>query len=234
MSSTYHAHSVNKRVRLLVLAATACLVVCWTDQLSLASAFGFDDGTVQGWTLKGAYDPAGYGIALPSNFTNGWSDFNDSSNPPGSDPTGDNRGAMQLYTPGGHGIDNPAGFWWIMEFHSPDLSADIQWQNAAGYSVRIAESMGTGAATLYANLYVKVYDLDLARDRYFFNGTAVPLTHNQWSYHQHNWSSVAGFPTNYIIREIYISIWGLMADGGLLDGGVYLDTVELITVEGAI
>ena len=125
-------------------------------QAALANGFRFNDGTVQGWTLQGAFDPAIENVTFPSNFSNGWSDFYNYPQTPGSDPGGDNFGSIQLYTPGNHGIDNPGGEWWIMQFHSPDLSTSDTWQRAQGYSIRIADCMGGGYAYLFANLFVKV------------------------------------------------------------------------------
>ena len=207
---------------ILVLA-----VLFWggPGQPALAGSFDFDDGTVQGWTLQGAFDPEINNITFPCNFTNGWNDYFNYPEAPGSDPAGNMRGSLQMYTPGGHGIDNPDGEWWLMQFYSPDLSTSESWQRAFGYSVRIAESMGGGLITLYANLFVKVYDLDLDRERFFANGVAAPLAYNTWSYQSQNWWDLPNFPTNYVIREVFVNIWGLMADGSHLNGGVYLDEV---------
>ena len=49
------------------------------------------------------------------------------------------------------------------------------WQAATGYSVRIADHM-SNTSPLSANLFVRVYDEDLAQDRYFFNNVAEELT----------------------------------------------------------
>jgi len=110
-------------------------------------------------------------------------------------------------------------------FHSGDLSTSESWHKASGYSVRIAECMGGGLTTPYTNLFVKAYDLDLDRDRFFTNGVAVPLAYHKWSYHSHDWWGSTNFPTNHVIREVHVDLWGLMADGSYLNGGVYLDDV---------
>ncbi len=63
------------------------------------SAFGkfdFNDGTVQGWTLDGAFDETG--TAYPSSFFDGWQDAVNYPGPPGLDPMGDQRGTLRLAT----------------------------------------------------------------------------------------------------------------------------------------
>jgi parallel beta-helix repeat protein/predicted outer membrane repeat protein len=208
-----------------VILVLVVLLWCRTAQAVPAGVFDFNDGTVQGWTLQGAFDPEIYNVTFPCNFINGWNDYFNYPEVPGLDPVGNMRGSLQMYTQGGHGIDNPGGEWWLMQFHSPDLSTSESWQRASGYSVRIAECMGGGLTTLNANLFVKVHDLDLDRDRFFANGVAVPLAHNSWSYHSHNWWGSTNFPTNYVVSEVFVDIWGLMAYGSYLSGGVYLDEV---------
>lgn len=187
--------------------------------------FDFNDGTAQGWWLDGAYDENGNG-PFSSNFSFSWWDMVNYPNVPFSDPNGDGNGSAMLFTPSGHGINNPAGTWWIMQFHSPDLSGSSTWQTATGYSVEIADAMSVGW-TLYCNLYVKVYDFDQGNDRYFYNGTAQPIQHYQtqaWNYFSFDdWSAIPGFPTNYTVREVFVNIWGPMSGG--VDGGVFLDEV---------
>ena len=191
--------------------------------------FDFNDGTDQGWTLEGAYDESGNG-PFSSYFSFDWWDQINHPNTPFTDPLGDNKGSVMLFTPSGHGINNPGATWWIMQFHSPDLSASSTWQAANGYTVEIADAMSTGG-TLYSNLYVVVYDIDESRDRYFYNGTAQPLQHYSvadWNHLTFDWSGASGFPTNYIIKEVFVNIWGKMTDG--VDGGVFLD--EVIPISG--
>ncbi len=190
--------------------------------------FDFNDGTDQGWTLQGAYDENGSG-PFSSSFVFGWKDPVNYPNPPGGDPMGDNNGSIQMFTLGGHGITNPGAIYWIMQFHSPDLTASSTWQSATGYTVEIAECMGT-MTTMYTNLYVKVYDNDQAKDRYFYSGTAQPLQHDvygdgsaDWNQMSFDWSGASGFPTNYIVKEVFVNIWGRM--NGAFEGGVYLDEV---------
>jgi hypothetical protein len=187
--------------------------------------FDFNDGTAQGWWLDGAYDENGNG-PFSSAFTFSWWDMVNYPNIPFNDPSGDGNGSVMLFTSGGHGINNPSGTWWIMQFHSPDLSGSSTWQGATGYSVELADAMSVGG-TLYCNLYVKVYDYDQGHDRYFYNGTAQPMQHYQtqaWNYFSFDdWSAIPGFPTNYTVKEVFVNIWGLMTD--LVEGAVFLDEV---------
>jgi hypothetical protein len=189
--------------------------------------FDFNDGTVQGWTLEGAYDEGGGG-AFSSNFMFGWKDPVNFPNPPGGDPMGDDNGSLQMFTLGGHGITNPGATWWIMQFYSPDLSGSPVWQITPGYDVRIAECMAS-LGTLYANLFVAVFDHDLGYMRYFYNGTAQPMTHDvygdgsaDYNHFSFDWSG-GGFPTHYTLHHVFINIWGQMSTP--LEGGVYLDEV---------
>jgi Right handed beta helix region len=198
------------------------------DEATVPAKFDFNDGTNQGWTLQGAYDENGNGT-LSSNFIFGWKDYVNYPNPPGGDPSGDNNGSVQLFTMAGHGINNPGATWWIMQFHSPDLSSSITWQTAKGYSVQIAECMAV-MTSLSANLYVKVYDIDQDKDRYFYSGTAQELQHDiygddiaNWNHLIFDWSEISAFPTNYVVKEVFVNIWGKMS--GYFEGGVYLDEV---------
>ena len=116
-----------------------------------------------------------------------------------------------------------------MELHSPDLSNESDWQSAKGFEARVVDNM-TVASDLWVNLWVKVYDIDQAKNRKFFSGTAQKLTHSPWfdqnavwNHFTFDWSSISSFPTNYKIKEIHVSIWGLLS--GLFDGGVGVDDV---------
>ena len=203
--------------------------------------FYFNDGTNQGWVLDGvdvksnANNDPGYG-PLSSNFIFSWDDNVNHLNMPGSDPVNDNNGSIRMFTDSGNGIDvnkiesetGKIPEWWIMRFYSPDLSAFSAWQSAKGYTVKIAECMAS-TGDLYCNLYVKVYDVAQGRDRYFYNGTAVKLLHgiynkdNIWNSLTFNWDNINNFPTEYIIRSVFVNIWGLV--GSDISGGVYLDEV---------
>ena len=181
MFNNYVAKEWKGLVLRLLLGAVMAQLGMLESQAVPADGFDFNDGTVQEWILEGAIDPEISGVTFSSNFSNGWNDYTNHPSVPGADPVGDARGSLQMYTPGDHGIDNPGGTWWIMRFRSPDLSSSAVWQSATGYSVKIAENMGGGGTTLYANLFVTVYDIDQDRDRYFTNGVAAPLANGVWS-----------------------------------------------------
>lgn len=200
----------------------------------LQQAFSFDDGTAQGWTLTGAFNEAGQGPAQ-CNFTFGWHDAVQYPGPPGQDPAGDGRGCVRMNTAGGHGITDPGHTWFIMQFHSPDLSASAVWQAANGYAVRIADCM-TGTGTLYANAYVTVYDPDQARDRTFYNGDAVPLQRDVygdgtavWNTALFDWSVLSSFPMRRTVKEVFINIWGRLSDS--YTGSLCVDAVSVMPGE---
>ncbi len=193
----------------------------WTE-----GDFYFDDGTAQGWTLDGAYNESGDG---PS-FTHAlyeWTDKTNYPNAPGADSVGNNLGSIRMYPRPIYTNPFPVtGNYWIMQFHSPDLSDSPSWQQAVGYSVKIGEFMANNDP-LYANLYVRVYDNDLATDRYFYSGTAQALTHNAWNTLNFDWSGASSFPTNYVVREVFVNIWGPKTDSDYQLDGVDLDEVIL-------
>lgn len=196
-----------------------------------AAGFDFNNGTVQGWTIDGAYDEHGHG-PFANNFsaTFSWKDEVNWPNTPGLDTLGDNKGSMQIFG-STHGIVNPDATWWIMKFVSPDLSSDAQWQQAQGFTVKIAECMAPySGVSLYANLYVKVYDYDAGSYQLFYSGTAQKLTHciygsqNIWNSLSLDWSGIPTFPTNYTVKNVYVYIWGKMSDA--YEGGLYIDEVQ--------
>jgi hypothetical protein len=204
------------------------------DSAQPDGTFDFNDGTSQGWILSGAYNDAGQG-PHSNNFNFGWKDQVDYPDAPGKDPAGDSHGSVQMTTAGGHGISDPGRTWFIMQFHSPDLSSSAVWQNAKGYTLELAECMAV-SATMYQNLYVKVYDLDQAGDRTFYNGTAAALNHDAygdanavWNHLSFDWSGMAGFPTRYTLKEIFVNVWGRLSDS--FSGGVYVDRVAPIPGE---
>lgn len=183
--------------------------------------FTFDDGHAEGWFMEGAYRETG-GPAVSHNFSFGWEDTVDYPTAIAVDPVGDDVGAIEISTPGGHGVPSAGNSWWIMRFYSPDLSADPLWQAATGFSVKVGENMAA-TSTIYANMFVVVYDFDQAQDRYFFNGSAAPLTLDGWTPFTFDWSGVGTFPTNYEVRNVFVNIWGTMS--GTYNGSVYLDDV---------
>ena len=200
--------------------------------LVCAEGFDFNNGTVQGWTLDGAYDEDGDGpFANNYSASFSWKDPVNYPVIPGSDPIGNNNGSIQMFG-SAHGINNPGATWWVMKFTSPDLSGDPMWQSATGFTVKIAECM-VALGKLYANLFVKVYNHDLGTDQYFYNGTAQQLTHciygsqNIWNTQTLVWSAIPNFPKHYTIKNVYVYIWGKMS-GDAYEGGLYIDEVQPI------
>ncbi len=200
----------------------------------LSNSFGkfdFNDGTTQGWIKEGAFDENGAGPFF-NNFSFAWYDYVNYPNAAGKDPTGDQKGALTLYTWSGHGVANPntSAKYWIMRYKSPDLSGSSTWQTAKGYTAEIAECFAS-TGEFFANLFVIVYDKDQAKDRYFYNGTAVKLTHDvyndnnaTWNHLTFDWSGISTFPTNFTIKNIFVNLWGRMS-AVLGQGGTYLDEV---------
>ncbi len=188
---------------------------------AFGQTYDFDDGSMQGWYSSGPYDENGFSD-FTSNFSQMyWDDQTNYPNGLGQDPIRDGNGSITITADNGHGIYLPNSSWWILRFHSENLAELGEWQNADGYTVQINENMGD---QIYANLYVRVYDFDLNQDRYFYSGNAQPLTSNSWnSLTFDNWSSLSGFPTNYQVEEIFINIWGELADNFF--GPVNIDQV---------
>ncbi len=198
--------------------------------------FDFNDGTVQGWTILGAFTKTGDAVQGPfsSNFSLDWQDAVNYSTAPGKDPTGDSKGALRMATSNNHGINNPGATWWIMQLYSPELTNKSEWQTANGYTVEIAECMGVNT-TLYAELYIKVYDQDQSRDRSFTIVSLEPIAlqhdtygdnNSNWNHLTLDWGQRSGFPTHYQVKQIFINIWGKMSDN--FSGGVFLDDVTMI------
>ncbi|HEX9972544.1 MAG TPA: hypothetical protein VGD14_10790, partial [bacterium] len=211
--------------RTLILTTIFLFLMGIYSQL-FAQKFDFNDGTQQGWTMKGAYDESFNG-PYSSYFSIGWTKLVNYLTP---DPNS-TKGALYVYTPGGHGITGSAGSYWILQLISPDLSSDASWQSATGFSVRITENM-TVSSSLYANLVVTVYDKDQAKDRSFYNDVLLnqKLTYSSWfntnavwNHLTFDWSGVSTFPTNFTIKSIKIQIMGTMT--GLYEGQLGVDEV---------
>jgi PKD repeat protein len=211
-----------------LLYVVLILLLIYNIALYSQSNFNFNNGNVQGWTTNGPRNTKG--TYLSSNFSPlAWSDSTNYPNPIEADPIGELNGSVEFSCVEGTGIDD-SDTWWIMQFVSPDLSTNPDWQNAEGYSIQLIENMSypasEGGSTIYANLYVKVYDNDLGTVRYFYNGTAQPLIRNEWNSYSFTWDTIKTFPKNYILQGIFIDIWGTIAD--YYSGTVYLDEVNLI------
>lgn len=196
-----------------------------------ATRFDFDDGTAQGWTADGPYDPTG--TALTSNFMASWVDDTNHPDAIGTDPLGDGNGAFALTSPTGPNVSNPnSETFWIMKLTSPDLSTNTAWQNATGFSVYATDGFTyrTGAPR-YVNLFVQVYDHDQAKDRFFYSGTAQTIQHsssgtlsatNGWKEYEFNWAS-GSFPTNATIKKVMFYVWGTF--GSSFTGNFCIDKV---------
>ncbi|MCP4708151.1 MAG: hypothetical protein GY869_05975, partial [Planctomycetes bacterium] len=190
--------------------------------------FDFNDRTLQGWTMEGAF--IGEDGPLASNFTHNWSDLTNYPSAVGADPLLDNQGSFEMYTPGGHGMDIVDN-WWRMVIRSPDLTESIPWQNSMGYSVKIARDFPGSGAQIYVNLMIQVYDLDLRHDRYFTTGMATAVPEGVWTeraFIRPSW----GFPKNYIVREVFLNVWGWIPYGPwLYEGSFHVDEVTPIKDE---
>jgi hypothetical protein len=179
---------------------------------AVAQKYDFNNGTAQGWTMKGAFDENGNG-PLSNNFVLGWTNLVNYPSP----TLGSNDGALMMSVSGGHGVPGSAQNW-IMELHSPDLSSYSGWQNASGFSFEIVENMPISTGShLFANLWVTVYDYDQAKESEFFSGTAQQFTYRPffnafavWNHFSFDWSTIQNFPTNYQIKEIHVKIRGDM------------------------
>ncbi|MEJ2627074.1 MAG: hypothetical protein P8078_00740 [bacterium] len=190
----------------------------------LAQKYDFNTGTVQGWTMQGAYDESMNG-PYSNYFTFSWTSLVNYPTPTAG------SGSLLFRTLGGHGITGSSGTYWIMQFNSPDLSAISSWQNTTGVSAKIVDNMTVGS-TLYANIIVTVYDKDQAKNRYFYSHQLLnnPLTFSSWfnvsavwNTVDFDWSSISTFPTNYTVKKITIQIMGAMS--GLYEGQVAIDEV---------
>jgi len=189
-----------------------------------AQKYDFNNGTIQGWTMQGAYDENFKG-PYSNNFTISWTNIVNYPTP----STG--CGSILFYCSGGHGITGSSGTYWIMQFISPDLSSISSWQNTTGVSAKIVENM-TNGSTLYANIIVTLYDQDQAKDRSFYSNQLLnnPLSFSSWFNASavwndltFDWSSISTFPTNYTVKRITIQIMGAMS--GLYEGQVGIDEV---------
>ncbi|MBN1348285.1 T9SS type A sorting domain-containing protein [candidate division KSB1 bacterium] len=197
--------------------------------------FDFNFGTDQGWTLYGALDEGGHG-PFAHGFGYDWMDLVNYPDVPRSGypaTLGDNRGSIKMCTIGGHGVCNPGATWWCMVFTSPLLIISPAWQRAEGFSAKIAHCMEvpdggyfTPTLELYGNLFVRIYDFDLRRYRYFYSGAAQPFnnwaTDPRWIDMSFNWSGMPA--TRYLITNVYVCIWGEMARPRF-EGGLYIDEV---------
>ena len=180
-----------------------------TEDDEVECAYYFTSGQ-QGWGLRGAYDNYGNGL-LDHNFELYPSSvvtypYPDILEPPIGE------GSLCMLTTGPHAVSSPGAQYWVMQIHSPDLSDCEAWQQAGGYTAAIMHNL-SATAPIYANLVVRVYDVAEARDRWWVNEfTAPQLTYGEWMTQTLNWDEDENFPTNCIIREVYVQIWGHLSD----------------------
>ena len=121
---------------------------------SSAELFHFDAGNFPyGWTLASvSVDCGGPSLCTPvfSNLTGMfWDGRTNYPTAVGSDPlVGDARGSIRLDTsPLGDGVPTTGDYWHAL-IMSPDLSADVAWQDIKGFRAEAIASMGPGP--LYA------------------------------------------------------------------------------------
>ena len=220
---TFRASDFRHRYHYLIFLL---LLSSYNQLLAQSSNFNFNTGDTQNWITRGPYNQEG--TLLTSNFSSiTWSDSTNYPNPIGSD-TSDLNGSVSFSCENETGVvpvnQDP---WWIMEIASPDLSTNLDWQVADGYSIKIIENMSTlRQSTIYVNLSVKVHDNDLGIDRFFYNDSAQAVITNSWNSYSFNWSTEPNFPTNYTLLEVFVNIWGTVS--GFYSGGVFLDEVNII------
>lgn len=204
-----------------------------TQAAPTGASFDFNDGTSQGWSIIGPADESGYG-PFNSNFMAGWADAVNFPTAGLNDAAGDLKGSLQISSVNGHGIFNPAAIWWVLYYTSPDLSSSTTWQKADGFSLKLLNSMEKIAAppgdhlTLYVNMHVMVRDHVLNQDRYFVNyNYAIPIKNwfvdAKWIHLDFDWSGALYYMSNYTIQQVYVAVWGSLADH--FEGGIYLDEV---------
>jgi len=160
MNSRLFSHSFL-RYQAFSLTLLVLLTMVLLGGSAFGQAFNFNGGTVEGWFLNGAWDDAGGGPWSESFSSLSWYDQANYPNAPNTDPVGDNRGSLYFSSSVAYPVPSSGTSWWIMQLHSPNLSGNSQWQKAVSYSVRLYRTMASGS--LYANLYVKVWDFDQAR-----------------------------------------------------------------------
>jgi hypothetical protein len=202
-----------------------------TANYAPSPSFSFTAGA-QGWTMEGAWTQDSLGNVngpLANAFSFSWNDATNYPGLPFSDPA-DGEGSLRMSTASGHGINDPSAVWWIMSLRSADLSGSTGWQVADGYEVRVYDSLGTGVTTLYANLYVEVFDHDLGALRTYYSGPAQPLNRSSWTslYYNPPWihDCSGPCPTNYTVQAVIVNIWGEMS--GSYSGSLFLDNVRAL------
>jgi hypothetical protein len=119
--------------------ATAILVVIPQFYVSPpAGLINFNNRTMAGWTVDGIYD-GDTSTKIFANVFGAWKDDTDVSNEPTKDPKPDNNGSIGFLIGNNILTKTPAstGFWRI-DFVSPDLSGDSNWQNVKGVTASVS------------------------------------------------------------------------------------------------
>ncbi len=207
-----------------------------SNHVLTTKGYDFDRGVgAHGWTVSAVYDEDGYPISTDFSFN--WRDPVDYPQKPGSDPVGNGEGTMAIVKYSTSMIQsnyqNPNAEYWYQELISPDLTGQDCWQHTLGFKVRIAQCMDTNAE-MYCNLIAYIYDTDSHTYRTFtYPASASPLTYceygvdNTWNYRGFLWSNVPTFPDNFILKRIYVRIWGDLGytyhSGN--DGTVFIDDI---------
>ena len=136
---TFRASNIRLRYHYLIFLL---LFSSYNQLLAQSSNFNFNTGNTQNWITRGPYNQEG--TLLTSNFSSiTWSDTTNYPNPIGSD-TIDLNGSVSFSCDSGTGVvPVNQDSWWIMEIASPDLTTNLDWQIADGYSIKIIENMST-------------------------------------------------------------------------------------------
>ncbi|HOZ23002.1 MAG TPA: choice-of-anchor D domain-containing protein, partial [bacterium] len=228
----YHLNYDNKLLTYNIFDWLAHSNREWTG-----GTFDFNDGTAQGWT----HSPVllyGWGV-VTSSFTFGVNDEVNYPSAPGKDPLGDKQMSLGCTTPGGLGIANPGSGRWGFDQFSPKLAYSSEWQEAAGMSVRIAESTAGPGVIMTARLSMVGYDQDELRNFLMHIEQIDTLIHDnpsddlaQWNDLSFTWAGKPGLPANYILQWVSITISGTTS-GDYRTGGLFIDEVEPVSPEGA-
>ena len=138
----------NRTSRMIEITSVAVCAVLSLIGATSARAYDFDDGTLQGWTMQGIGDGNTATYHAPNPFSLGWDDRTqypgDISVGPHGDPIGNNLGSLaastgNLILPAGF----PSGAWWFIDLVSPSLTANPQWQQMTGLSLKVRGEVGS-------------------------------------------------------------------------------------------
>jgi hypothetical protein len=141
------------RSHLLEVAALTLLALTLHDPAA-GQVFDYDDSTLQGWTMDGLRDDSGTYHANP--FVFAWDDETQFPGPPFSDPLGNGLGAAEaaasnIFLPGTF----PDDAFWFIDFRSPALTSDPNWQGITGvaHDIRCTNPSSTPPQDFFSELY---------------------------------------------------------------------------------